>query len=55
MGFHFIDIGVNFTDHMFQGIYREKKVHASDFLNVLERAKLAGVEKMIITGLSRNL
>ncbi|CAG0917371.1 unnamed protein product [Notodromas monacha] len=46
----FIDIGVNLTDSMFNGIYGGKEKHVSDFQQVLERSWEAGVEKMIITG-----
>ncbi|KAI8329320.1 hypothetical protein BC941DRAFT_463755 [Chlamydoabsidia padenii] len=35
---------------MFRGEYRGKKAHEDDFDHVLERAKKAGVEKLIITG-----
>ncbi|RUS34859.1 hypothetical protein BC938DRAFT_478141 [Jimgerdemannia flammicorona] len=47
----FIDIGVNLTDPVFRGIYRGKRRHAGrhDLEHVLQRATVAGVEKMIIT------
>ena len=37
-----IDIGANLTDPTFQGIYRGKSKHESDYDSVLERARLAG-------------
>ncbi|KAF9435074.1 TatD DNase [Entomortierella beljakovae] len=44
-----IDIGINLTDPMFRGNYHGKQVHADDMVHVLNRAKQAGVEKMIVT------
>lgn len=46
----FIDIGINLTDAQFQGIYHGKHVHKPDLRNVIDRARMSGVEKMIITG-----
>ena len=45
-----IDIGANMTDPMFQGMYRGKQSHDSDYNCVLDRAAGAGVERIIITG-----
>ncbi|KAJ3129533.1 TatD DNase [Nowakowskiella sp. JEL0407] len=45
-----IDIGVNLTDPMFSGIYREKVVHPPDLLHIINRAITKNVDKMIITG-----
>ena len=44
-----IDIGANLTDPMFQGIYRDKKYHDSDFDLMLKRSFEQGVEKIIVT------
>lgn len=45
-----IDIGANLTDPMFKGIYHNSQKHKDDFQPMLDRARLAGVEKIIITG-----
>eukprot|EP00438_Fugacium_kawagutii_P033464 Skav230617 [mRNA] locus=scaffold1673:61693:62631:+ [translate_table: standard] len=44
-----VDIGANMLDPMFQGIYREKERHPSDFPAVLSRAMSAGVGKLMVT------
>eukprot|EP01080_Neovahlkampfia_damariscottae_P002684 gene2684-3880_t len=44
-----IDIGANLTDPMFQGVYREKKYHDSDFDLMLKRSFSRGVQKIIVT------
>eukprot|EP00041_Stephanoeca_diplocostata_P012052 m.200390 g.200390 ORF g.200390 m.200390 type:complete len:363 (-) comp18791_c0_seq2:95-1183(-) len=49
-----IDIGVNLTDPMFQGMYRGKQKHESDFAAVLERCWTAGIHSLIITGGSQS-
>ena len=45
-----IDIAVNLTDSMFQGVYRGKPKHEGDLAAVLSRAVGAGVEKIMVTG-----
>ncbi|KAF2153577.1 Mg-dependent DNase [Myriangium duriaei CBS 260.36] len=48
----FADIAVTATANEFAGIYRNKQYHPADFHATLERAKAAGVEKVMLTGMS---
>ncbi|KAI0168870.1 Mg-dependent DNase [Hypoxylon sp. FL1284] len=48
----FADVAVAATANEFDGIYRNKKYHSADFMNTLDRAKAAGVEKVMLTGMS---
>ncbi|KZP31180.1 Mg-dependent DNase [Athelia psychrophila] len=50
LNFRFIDIGVNLTDPVFRGVHHGRKKHDDDFEAMLERARVAGVKSMIITG-----
>jgi TatD DNase family protein len=45
-----IDIAVNLTDPMYQGIYNGKKCHNEDIDVILKRAQRNGVVKIMITG-----
>ncbi|XP_060560470.1 deoxyribonuclease TATDN1-like [Ruditapes philippinarum] len=47
--FKFIDIGANLTDPVFRGIYRGKRHHEDDFVDMLIRAKDVGMEKIMVT------
>ncbi|POS75518.1 TatD family hydrolase [Diaporthe helianthi] len=49
---HFADVAVTATANEFKGIYRGKQYHHADFPNTLDRALSAGVEKVILTGMS---
>eukprot|EP00040_Diaphanoeca_grandis_P007597 m.41552 g.41552 ORF g.41552 m.41552 type:complete len:392 (+) comp18852_c0_seq1:84-1259(+) len=49
-GCKFVDIGANLTDPRYQGVYRDKVVHAPDFDAVLQRSWNVGLEKIIVTG-----
>lgn len=46
---HFVDIGANLTDGMFQGRYNNSQKHPADYAQVLNRAWDAGLQKIIIT------
>jgi len=47
--YRFIDIGVNLTDPVFNGVYHGKKAHEDDFSHMMERAREIGMKKMIVT------
>ncbi|KUJ06580.1 deoxyribonuclease-like protein tatD [Mollisia scopiformis] len=46
----YIDIGINLTDPVFTGLYYGTQRHPNDLSGVLQRAKEAGCEKLIVTG-----
>ncbi|RKF63284.1 Deoxyribonuclease Tat-D [Golovinomyces cichoracearum] len=46
----FVDIGINLTDPVYQGIYNGTTRHPPDLASVIERAKRVNCRKMIITG-----
>ncbi|GEQ66809.1 hypothetical protein JCM33374_g472 [Metschnikowia sp. JCM 33374] len=48
----YFDIGVNFSDSMFQGRYNGSAKHAPDIEQVISRAKLFNVDRMLITASS---
>jgi TatD DNase family protein len=47
-----VKVAVTATAREFQGIYRGKQYHPPDFPSTLERAAKAGVEKVMLTGMS---
>ncbi len=49
---HYYDVGMNLSDEMFKGIYRDKQIHKPDLGDVLKRAKFCNVTKMLLTGSS---
>ncbi|RIA92009.1 hypothetical protein C1645_88876 [Glomus cerebriforme] len=53
-GIRFIEIGANLTDPVFRGIYRGVQAHSDDFTQMLQRAKNAGIEKIMVTAGSAN-
>ncbi|KAI2615784.1 Mg-dependent DNase [Hypomontagnella submonticulosa] len=48
----YADVAVTATANEFNGVYRNKTYHPADFLNTLDRALAAGVEKVMLTGMS---
>ncbi|KAI1452234.1 Mg-dependent DNase [Annulohypoxylon moriforme] len=48
----YADVAVTATANEFNGIYRNKKYHQADFVNTLDRARAAGVGKIMLTGMS---
>ncbi|XP_059141971.1 deoxyribonuclease TATDN1-like [Physella acuta] len=46
----FIDIGANLSDSVFRGNYHGKQAHEDDLINIINRSKKHGVEKIIVTG-----
>ncbi|KXH27491.1 TatD family hydrolase [Colletotrichum salicis] len=48
----FADVAVTATAKDFAGFYRSKQYHQPDFDTVLDRASAAGVEKVMLTGMS---
>jgi len=43
-------IGINFTDPTYSGIYHGKEAHENDLDAVIKRATAAGVKKFMVTG-----
>ncbi|KEQ99093.1 hypothetical protein AUEXF2481DRAFT_36391 [Aureobasidium subglaciale EXF-2481] len=48
----YADVAVTATAKEFAGIYRNKQYHEPDFSSVLDRAQDAGVDKIMLTGMS---
>lgn len=46
----FVDIGINLTDPVYQGIYNGRQKHKPDLCNVIKRAQRVNCCKLIITG-----
>ncbi|OTB09350.1 hypothetical protein M426DRAFT_70658 [Hypoxylon sp. CI-4A] len=48
----YADVAVTATAKEFDGFYRNKKYHPADFVNTLDRALGAGVERVMLTAMS---
>ncbi|KAI9801240.1 MAG: hypothetical protein M1833_002810 [Piccolia ochrophora] len=48
----FVDIGINLTDPVFQGVYHGKSAHQDDLDQVIQRAVQVGCVKFMVTGSS---
>ncbi|KAH6895931.1 hypothetical protein B0T10DRAFT_229230 [Thelonectria olida] len=48
----FADVAVTATANDFKGIYRNKQYHEPDFVHTADRARDAGVSKIMLTGMS---
>ncbi|ODV86039.1 hypothetical protein CANARDRAFT_233251 [[Candida] arabinofermentans NRRL YB-2248] len=48
----YFDVGLNLTDEMFKGHYRNNKHHEEDIESVLKKAKFFNVSKVMLTGSS---
>ncbi|KAH7194995.1 hypothetical protein DER44DRAFT_707154 [Fusarium oxysporum] len=48
----YVDVAVTATAKEFDGFYRNKKYHQNDFFSTLDRAREAGVAKILLTGMS---
>ncbi|KHJ33470.1 putative deoxyribonuclease tatd [Erysiphe necator] len=46
----FVDIGINLTDPVYQGIYNGKSRHPPDLSSVITRAQRYNCDKLIVTG-----
>ncbi|KAF2101075.1 putative hydrolase [Rhizodiscina lignyota] len=46
----YVDIGINLGDPVFRGKYHGKQAHTDDFSDVLQRARDAGCQKLMVTG-----
>lgn len=45
-----LQIGINLTDPVFNGVYHGKRAHADDMSAVLARAQAVGCRKLMVTG-----
>lgn len=48
----YVDIAVNLTDSMFNGVYNTKQYHLNDLEHVIKRCKMFNIEKLLVTGSS---